>query len=412
MAPAASKIVPKPASVPSLPKAQAKQTAAPPSSLPSASGSEQVAQTPAPIQQPQTKPTETELASTLENRMQDAATLAMDPNLTSEPASAEKPQDADNLQPKRSGKCCSCGKEVSFPGDAVQLQKANSDTGREDQFRCYPCNNCRSRMERAMAQDGRLRQMKHLTPAERKEFMLKAQSLCGSDLTKVMTETIHWSSHTMDSVISKEHGDFQDWDVVEGQYRKSKPEVWQNIQANAQRKVDPVRGVTMLWIPKFTLEHTKTDEHSQTHSRKLESTDKIRPPKKARISDIAEQNVQQGVPVPPPPPALVSVSKGQEARLVALKKKLDTSNNEFCAKYAEAEDDNMKDNMPKKTMGLASELKVKMSDALAWASDTLAKKTAPKGQVNLMMTVSKQVMFDAKAMEDKLESILEDARTP
>ena len=247
--------------------------------------------------------------------------------------------------------------------------------------------------------------------------MEDAKHLCGEELSKLMMETIIWSSHYKQTSMFKKSGLYEDWEDVEEKY-KAKPQILENIKKNGMFMTDPQRGVCMVWMPKFSLEITRSEEHSKTHKRELESTEKVKAPKKIKTEIVDKEN-QENLSEPPngqPEPGLSqgTVSKkignGQVSRLQKLVAKFEERSLTFNASMIEAEAEEMASEMPKKSIANAKDALKNLEDTLKLMNAMLVKLTASKAEMQELFQNAKDHFDDAGKWAEKVQDLLEDAR--
>ena len=107
---------------------------------------------------------------------------------------------------------------------------------------------------------GSLDEWKDFTCDKRADFMKKGNGLCGRDLDKQMAESIQWVKTRKETTKFDEGGKFEDEDDLEEKY-KDKPDILDNIKANAASMTDPVRLVKMFYVPKYSVLISRKKSH-------------------------------------------------------------------------------------------------------------------------------------------------------
>ena len=163
--------------------------------------------------------------------------------------------------------CPSCGQ---YSAEYIVVRKAEGN--RSEQIRCNECQSLRRRMEKITTAVPDWETYKDLTVEEKHSFMATAKNLFGQHLQKHMTEAIKVVRMKKLIATTTQEGTFEDMSVVEERY-KNQPDVLECIRLNAAQLTDPVRGVHMVMIPKYSykVERQITDSHQGSRNIQTES---------------------------------------------------------------------------------------------------------------------------------------------
>ena len=308
--------------------------------------------------------------------------------------------------------CCSCLQETELDL-CVVIQKEDVIKGTKAQSRCRKCHNLRGRVSTLIKTTGGLDEYKEFNNDERVDFMNKARDLCGNQLHKQLVESIQWVKTQRNTVQFSEHGDFEDEDVLKDRY-ETQPAVFDNIKANARSMKDPIRGVTMYLVPKFTVNISSEDTILKESKRRLESEStakrsvqpqkKIKTEKPLEIGDGAGPADQAKSWAQMPQAVL---PEGQLARIAKSLPKLEELQLGFTTTMVEAESPEVEDFMAPKLLEKARELRTFLDDVIVIYQGKLTSKSAAKGEMKAHFENARDRTDQIKTIELQIKGMLD-----
>ena len=166
--------------------------------------------------------------------------------------------------------CCTCGQEVE--AKAAVLVRDIGGSHLEKLWRCRLCHNAIGRVRTILMKLNEDQQLgfRNMTPEERREFYKKAQTQCGANLQKQLTESIITSTLNKITDQTLEDGIFRPIEEVEEEWKK-KPEKLAQLKLNAPRVKCKYTGEELIMIPSYSYKHCLESEESSESKRRLQS---------------------------------------------------------------------------------------------------------------------------------------------
>ena len=180
---------------------------------------------------------------------------------------------SDVSRPASEFKCCSCG---------IGCGLDDSTLVRADCRRCKRCNAFRSRVNRLLAVNEKLREsLVDCGEEQKKQFLTNPdnQVLFAGDLKKQLEVTVSESHKLSSSTKFKGIDKFRDEADIKKLY-EDKPEQAASILKNADSFVCPNRGVKLYADIEYEGAREQVEEHTQEKKRQLSQDQTIKPPKK------------------------------------------------------------------------------------------------------------------------------------
>ena len=239
---------------------------------------------------------------------------------------------------------------------------------------------------------GSLDEWKDFTCDERADFMKKGKE-CGRNLHKQMVESTQWVETRKETTKFDKGGKLEDEDELEEKY-KDKPDILDNIKANAASMIDPVRLVRMFYAPKYSVLISKENSLTEGSKRKLESETTVRkavvPSKKPKTGKepLAVRLFGDGEPLAEQEEAQtwgempqVDIPPGQILRITRSLPKLEEVQLNFSTTMVEAEAPEVSEFMAPKLLERARALRSVLDKTIVNYKSKRESKKAAKGEM-------------------------------
>jgi hypothetical protein len=212
-------------------------------------------------------------------------------------------------------KTCSSCKSPMSTEEMTKTQSGNEIQGSSEQFRCRPCGQVISRIQRRKYTEEQKRLIRELSPSSRGQMMKQTQSLFGADLDKKVFETTMQSRLRKQATVFAAQGDYHDIEGPDGvkETMKHKPGDLENLLKNGRRFVCPVFQKEQIWVPKYHMKMTDESVDTEERKRKVEAEFTVKKAKKEKIPRAIKQEAEGETDGLPPPPA--PLAEGQIKRL-------------------------------------------------------------------------------------------------
>jgi len=240
-----------------------------------------------------------------------------------------------------------------------------------------------------------------LDAESRVQFYKDAKDMCGPALAKQITETIQWAHVRRQSTLFSQEGEFQDEEDVKAEYQ-SRPDVLDNILANAKRMHCPVRCVDMLWVPKFLIKMSQEDVTTEQKKRQCESETTVRPNKKPAIKKekaVPALQAPEGEPGP--------IHKAQKLRLIKIIPTLEETQRSFSTLVAESKAEDVRQYFPPKLIEKAEVTLKGLEAKIEKCKEVLGTNDVAKGGMKVIFVEVKELTGGSKNLQKQMRDCLD-----
>lgn len=158
-------------------------------------------------------------------------------------------------------KCSTCDQMV-LKSECVVVARASSKSSQVD--RCKRCHAARARLDRLLKHHQHanlVSDWRSMSEDERRAFIAESNHLAGADLIAKLSETVTLTKTSTSKTSFSSSGQFKDEAQLEQDYA-GRPEIVQNIKANARKILCPVKKIYLY--EDVTYSSNRQDEESKT----------------------------------------------------------------------------------------------------------------------------------------------------
>ena len=291
-------------------------------------------------------------------------------------------------------RCSTCNEDVEEKS-AVCLKNEDPVKGVKKQWRCKLCHSAMGRIRTAfksMSEEQKLG-FHDLTLAERREFYKKAQTLCGANLQKTLTESVTTATIRKMTETAHEDGNFLPIKEVEAEWSQKRPEMWAQLELHAPRLECKYTGAELIMVPSYSYKRARETCDSTTNVHKLESDQCVKKVKVTKENQVkGTQNEDQGTPsskctkadIPKP------ITDAQKKRMNKIMTLLEQNKLKYADLRLHIDTNNAHDSVGEKLMNRIKDLHSKLDDLIERIKKALLKESISSNGFRDLMQACKE----------------------